>query len=84
MAAYAQQKTVVVGAGPVGALAALYAARRGDAVEIYELRDGEFCCACCLLCSVWLSELAAALLHLCAWALHCLLVETEINRRSRI
>ena len=36
-----QQKTVVVGAGPVGALAALYAARRGDAVEIYELRDGK-------------------------------------------
>lgn len=34
------QKTVVVGAGPVGALAALYAARRGDQVEVYELRDG--------------------------------------------
>ncbi|KAK8237635.1 kynurenine 3-monooxygenase [Phyllosticta capitalensis] len=32
------QKTVVVGAGPVGALAAIYAARRGDEVEIYELR----------------------------------------------
>ncbi|KAF2756276.1 FAD/NAD(P)-binding domain-containing protein [Pseudovirgaria hyperparasitica] len=32
------QKTVVVGAGPVGALAALYAATRGDNVEIYELR----------------------------------------------
>ena len=34
------QKTVVVGAGPVGALAAIYAARRGDEVEIYELRNG--------------------------------------------
>ena len=34
------KKTVVVGAGPVGALAALYAATRGDQVEVYELRDG--------------------------------------------
>lgn len=34
------QKVVVVGAGPVGALAALYAAGRGDDVEVYELRDG--------------------------------------------
>ncbi|KAK5132116.1 Kynurenine 3-monooxygenase [Meristemomyces frigidus] len=31
-------KCVVVGAGPVGALAALYAARRGWHVEVYELR----------------------------------------------
>jgi glycine/D-amino acid oxidase-like deaminating enzyme len=36
-----KQKTVVVGAGPVGALAAIYAARRGDNVEVYELRDGQ-------------------------------------------
>ena len=35
-----RQKVVVVGAGPVGALAALYAAERGDDVEIYELRAG--------------------------------------------
>lgn len=35
-----RQKTVVIGAGPVGALAALYAAQRGDDVEIYELRGG--------------------------------------------
>lgn len=35
-----KQKVLVVGAGPVGALAALYAAQRGDDVEIYELRDG--------------------------------------------
>lgn len=35
-----RQKVVVVGAGPVGALAALYAASRGDDVEVYELRDG--------------------------------------------
>jgi kynurenine 3-monooxygenase len=37
-----KQKIVVVGAGPVGSLAALYAANRGDDVEIYELRGGEF------------------------------------------
>jgi 2-polyprenyl-6-methoxyphenol hydroxylase-like FAD-dependent oxidoreductase len=36
------QKVVVVGAGPVGALAALYAAVRGHNVEIYELRPGTF------------------------------------------
>lgn len=35
-----RQKVLVVGAGPVGALAALYAAGRGDDVEVYELRDG--------------------------------------------
>ncbi|KAH6615751.1 hypothetical protein B0J18DRAFT_289349 [Chaetomium sp. MPI-SDFR-AT-0129] len=33
------QKVVVIGAGPVGSLAALYAANRGDNVEIYELRS---------------------------------------------
>ncbi|MCJ1484767.1 kynurenine 3-monooxygenase, mitochondrial precursor [Schaereria dolodes] len=33
-----RQKIIVVGAGPVGALAALYSAGRGDDVEIYELR----------------------------------------------
>ncbi|PYH98181.1 FAD/NAD(P)-binding domain-containing protein [Aspergillus ellipticus CBS 707.79] len=32
------QKVVIVGAGPVGSLAALYAAARGDDVEVYELR----------------------------------------------
>ncbi|EFW98976.1 FAD dependent oxidoreductase [Grosmannia clavigera kw1407] len=32
-------KTVIVGAGPVGSLAALYAAQRGHDVEIYELRN---------------------------------------------
>ncbi|RMJ10649.1 Kynurenine 3-monooxygenase [Fusarium kuroshium] len=32
------QKIVVVGAGPVGSLAALYAAQRGHEVEVYELR----------------------------------------------
>jgi 2-polyprenyl-6-methoxyphenol hydroxylase-like FAD-dependent oxidoreductase len=35
------QKTVIVGAGPVGALAALYAVERGHDVEVYELRNGE-------------------------------------------
>lgn len=34
-----QQKVVVVGGGPVGALAALYTARRGFQVELYDLRD---------------------------------------------
>ncbi|KAK2754487.1 hypothetical protein FQN54_006888 [Arachnomyces sp. PD_36] len=34
-----QQKIVVIGGGPVGALSALYAARRGYQVELYELRD---------------------------------------------
>lgn len=32
------QKIIVVGAGPVGSLAALYAAVRGHEVEVYELR----------------------------------------------
>ena len=43
MAAHAplKQKFVVVGAGPVGSLAALYAAKRGHDVEVYELRGGE-------------------------------------------
>jgi kynurenine 3-monooxygenase len=36
------QKTVIIGAGPVGALAALYAAQRGHNVEVYELRNGTF------------------------------------------
>lgn len=35
------QKTVVIGAGPVGSLAALYAANRGHDVEVYELRGGK-------------------------------------------
>lgn len=42
MASGMPQKTLVIGAGPVGALAALYAANRGDEVEVYELRAGEF------------------------------------------
>jgi NADPH-dependent 2,4-dienoyl-CoA reductase/sulfur reductase-like enzyme len=33
-------KIVVIGAGPVGALAAIYAADRGFEVEVYELRNG--------------------------------------------
>ena len=36
-----REKVIVVGAGPVGSLAALYAANRGNDVEIYELRGGE-------------------------------------------
>jgi hypothetical protein len=52
MAGGDRQKVVIVGAGPVGALAALYAARRGDDVEIYELRGGMwdiYCILCRLL-----------------------------------
>ena len=33
-------KCLVVGAGPVGALAAIYAAKRGWDVEVYEFRGG--------------------------------------------
>ena len=38
------QKVLVVGAGPVGALAALYAAERGDDVHVYDLRAGKNLC----------------------------------------
>ena len=47
-----KQKVVIVGAGPVGSLAALYAAARGDDVEVYELRGGEptsMTCPCCIV-----------------------------------
>lgn len=44
-----KQKVIVVGAGPVGALAAIYAATRGDIVEVYELRAGMFICPTCSL-----------------------------------
>ena len=36
------QKVLIVGAGPVGALAALYAASRGDDVHVYEMRAGMY------------------------------------------
>lgn len=41
MAPSSNHKVVIVGAGPVGSLAALYAAARGDEVEVYELRGGK-------------------------------------------
>ena len=40
MANERKPKLLVIGAGPVGALAALYAGRRGFDVEVYELRNG--------------------------------------------
>lgn len=46
-----KQKTVIVGAGPVGASAALYAAGRGHEVEVYELRGGMSQSLYCLLFS---------------------------------
>jgi flavin-dependent dehydrogenase len=44
-----EQKVVIVGAGPVGALAALYAARRGDDVHVYELRAGTYILCFCMV-----------------------------------
>lgn len=38
------ERFIIVGAGPVGALAAIYAAQRGNDVEIYELRSGKLAC----------------------------------------
>jgi len=38
----AKKKVIVVGAGPVGALAALYFSHAGWEVEVYELRGGLF------------------------------------------
>ena len=35
-----REKYVIIGAGPVGALAAIYAAERGHDVEVYEFRNG--------------------------------------------
>lgn len=54
-----KQKTIVIGAGPVGALAAIYAAQRGHEVEVYEFRGGRFFESChissaCSVCFVYL------------------------------
>ena len=40
MESKSKEKVLIVGAGPVGALAGLYAAAREYDVEIYELRGG--------------------------------------------
>lgn len=59
-----KQKVIVVGAGPVGSLAALYSAARGDDVEVYELRGGMTILISlsnsCLLQSVFPSILGAS------------------------
>lgn len=54
-----KQKTVIIGAGPVGALAGIYAAQRGHDVEVYEFRGGQYCAfpsfllmICFLICNV--------------------------------
>lgn len=39
---------MITGAGPVGALAAIYAARRDYVVEVYESRDGTYVIRTCL------------------------------------
>ena len=36
-----EKKVVIIGGGPIGALAALYTARRGFQVELHDLRDGQ-------------------------------------------
>lgn len=36
-----RHKYVIIGAGPGGALAAIYAAERGHEVEVYEFRNGK-------------------------------------------
>ena len=55
------KKIVVVGAGPVGSLAALYASQRGAEVEVYELRDGMSPCIPYFSCSKRCND--ALLLH---------------------
>ncbi len=57
-----EQKVVIVGAGPVGALAALYAARRGDDVHVYELRAGTYIFGFCMTS---VSDAALLLLVIC-------------------
>lgn len=66
MAEELRLKTIVVGAGPVGALAALYAAARGEEVEIYELRAGKPCSFSLIfvLCSFYLSPLSGNMVFL--------------------
>ena len=45
-----RQKVVICGAGPVGSLAALYAAQRGVDVHVYELREGRLLIGLQTLC----------------------------------
>lgn len=61
------QKTVVVGAGPVGSLAALYAAKRGHDVEVYELRPGTCALARCPFFSLVRRRLATS------FQVHCII-----------
>ena len=72
------QKVLVVGAGPVGALAALYAAERGDNVHVYELRAGKDSCKPNLIqvqhqhphfqfCSLAQGEISLVSLYLGKW-----------------
>jgi len=63
------QKTVIVGAGPVGALAALYAAERGHEVEVYELRNGQ---------SYFIARLFSSYCHLRSSLRLCCRLQAEV------
>jgi hypothetical protein len=74
------KKTVVVGAGPVGSLAALYAATRGDEVEVYELRGG----MCLTLTLISLSN-ARVPIYLCVFGCSgCLLLELLLSPEQTV
>jgi len=72
------QKYVVVGAGPVGALAALYAAHRGHQVEVYELRGGMY-----HFCYVVFLSVQACSCFLAIYILSCTPVYSYSNRSPR-
>jgi len=66
-----RQKTVVVGAGPVGALAAIYAAQRGHDVEIYELRSGTLTIAVCCLAFAFRKYARVLAVYTCFALVYC-------------
>ncbi|MCJ1406800.1 kynurenine 3-monooxygenase, mitochondrial precursor [Ptychographa xylographoides] len=79
-----KRKVVVIGAGPVGALAALYAAVRGDDVEVYELRGGmsnlfKFYFARALISHFYESVYAASVADILAAKQVCLIADIIIS-----